>query len=849
MLSSPARRMLARKLPPQSAVVEEQRVMRRRSTATRTRPSRPGGIGDHHGHVGAALELDAERAGLVLVGAEQRHFDAGQHRRREVGDRRRQQSAQPRLSRADHAWNHGALHVLVPPCRRAARHVARMQHRLQAARPPVSTCNATVTTCMQRGRNKDCRAAPGLAGWTGCEQHDGDADASAADRRVRVHRLRGGAPPGAARPTTGRQRRQDDLRRVGRRAGGGRAAARATRWSAPTSPTTRRCAQVFATHQPDAVMHLAAETPCRPLDRRARPVHADQRGRHLHPARRRARTTGPPCRRDRAGGVPLPPRLHRRGVRRPRPGRPAVHRDHAVRPAQPLFRQQGGLGPSGARLAATPTGCRPWSRNTANNYGPWQFPEKLIPLVTLNALEGKAAAGLRRRLQHARLDLRRGPCRGAGAGAGARHAGRHLRLSAPPAAHQPAGGARHLRRAGRPPARPGRPARAADHASSPTGPATISATRSTRRRSERGAGLEGRRTISNAGSAAPSTGISPTAPGGSASAPPATPASGSGQRPDRASGAGMSMKGHPAGRRLRHAAASDDAGGVEAVAAGLRQADDLLPAVGADAGRHPRHHGDLHARGPAAVPPPARRRRAPRRALHLCRAAAPGGPGPGLPHRPRLDRRRALRAGAGRQPDLRRPSVGAAARAPPPGREGATVFAYQVRDPERYGVVTMDADGRALDIVEKPAAPTVQLGGDRPVFLRRAGQRHGRRGSSPRPAASWRSPTSTASTWRRARCTSSDSAAAAPGWTPARRTACCRPPPSCRPSSRARACWSAAPRRWPSAWAGSTPTGCAHHARALGKTELGRVLAELADGETGMTRHEGRTPRHPRRHR
>ena len=27
--------------------------------------------------------------------------------------------------------------------------------------------------------------------------------------------------------------------------------------------------------------------------------------------------------------------------------------------------------------------------NTANNYGPWQFPEKLIPLITLNALEGK----------------------------------------------------------------------------------------------------------------------------------------------------------------------------------------------------------------------------------------------------------------------------------------------------------------------------------------------------------------------------------------------------------------------------------------------------------------------------
>lgn len=33
---------------------------------------------------------------------------------------------------------------------------------------------------------------------------------------------------------------------------------------------------------------------------------------------------------------------------------------------------------------------------------------------------------------------------------------------------------------------------------------------------------------------------------------------------------------------------------------------------------------------------------------------------------------------------------------------GATVFAYQVRDPERYGVVTFAADGTALDIVEKP---------------------------------------------------------------------------------------------------------------------------------------------------
>ena len=37
--------------------------------------------------------------------------------------------------------------------------------------------------------------------------------------------------------------------------------------------------------------------------------------------------------------------------------------------------------------------------------------------------------------------------------------------------------------------------------------------------------------------------------------------------------------------------------------------------------------------------------------------------------------------------------------------QGACIFGYQVRDPERYGVVEFDADGKAISLEEKPKQP------------------------------------------------------------------------------------------------------------------------------------------------
>ena len=127
--------------------------------------------------------------------------------------------------------------------------------------------------------------------------------------------------------------------------------------------------------------------PRRPLDQRLGRVHPHQRARHPHPAGSGARLLDAPAGRARAG-LPLPARLDRRGLRLAGPRGRLQRGRRAYDPSSPYS----------ASKAAADHLASAWHRtfglpvvisNCSNNYGPYHFPEKLIPLVILNALDGK----------------------------------------------------------------------------------------------------------------------------------------------------------------------------------------------------------------------------------------------------------------------------------------------------------------------------------------------------------------------------------------------------------------------------------------------------------------------------
>ena len=169
--------------------------------------------------------------------------------------------------------------------------------------------------------------------------------------------------------------------------------------------------------------------------------------------------------------------------------------------------------------------------------------------------------------------------------------------------------------------------------------------------------------------------------------------------------AGRRHEGDHSRRRLRNAPLPAHPGRQQAALPRLRQADGLLPALHPDARGDPRDPRHLDAGGrsgassgssatarpsaSASRTPSSRARRGSRRPSSIGRdfvgkdrvALALGDNifyGHGLPE--------LLQAAAAR-------------------RSGATVFAYRVHDPERYGVVEFGQDGRAVGLEEKPEKP------------------------------------------------------------------------------------------------------------------------------------------------
>jgi dTDP-glucose 4,6-dehydratase len=152
--------------------------------------------------------------------------------------------------------------------------------------------------------------------------------------------------------------------------------------------------RVFKEHQPEAVMHLAAESHVdRSIDGPAAFIETNIVGTYtvLEAARQYWQTL--------EGEQKANFRFHHISTDEVYGDLP--HPDETANAHQVLFTEQTAYAPSSpysASKASSDHLVRAWQRtyglpvlitNCSNNYGPFHFPEKLVPLVILNALEGK----------------------------------------------------------------------------------------------------------------------------------------------------------------------------------------------------------------------------------------------------------------------------------------------------------------------------------------------------------------------------------------------------------------------------------------------------------------------------
>ena len=476
---------------------------------------------------------------------------------------------------------------------------------------------------------------------------------------------------------------------------------------------------LLAEHRPRAIVQLRRRVPRRPLDRR--PGRRSSRPTSSAPSRcsrRRARYwTALPA--AASARVPLPARLDRRGLRLARPRRPGRSRETTpYAPNCPYSASQGGVRPPRARLAPH---LRPADAHhqLLEQLRPVPVPREADPADDPQRARRQAAAGLRRR-----------PATSATGSTSTTTARRSARCSSAAAPARPTTSAATPRRrnldvvhalcdAARRAARPrAATARELDHVRRRTGPGhdrryAIDAAQDRAR-----ARLDAARDVRDRASRRTVRWYLDNARLGASGARAASTAM------DRA--------------QLRGSEARHDAKGIilaggsgtrlypvtlvvsQAAAAGLRQADDLLPAVDADAGRHPRHPDHLHAAGHAALRAAARRRRAVGHATSLRRAAAARRPGAGLHHRRATSSATTPCAlvlgdnifyGHGLAELLQR----APARARAARRSSPTTV--QRSRALRRGRVRRGRAARS-SIEEKPAAAEVALRGHRPLLLR-----------------------------------------------------------------------------------------------------------------------------------
>ena len=170
--------------------------------------------------------------------------------------------------------------------------------------------------------------------------------------------------------------------------------------------------QVFSEHQPDAVMHLAAESHVdRSIDGPAEFIQTNIVGTYQLLEAARAYWNSLDNQRKQAfrfhhistdevyGDLPHP--NDENSVDRASAQHVDLKTNLQEQQGLPLFTEATAYAPSSpysASKASSDHLVRAWQRtyglpilvtNCSNNYGPYHFPEKLIPLVILNALEGK----------------------------------------------------------------------------------------------------------------------------------------------------------------------------------------------------------------------------------------------------------------------------------------------------------------------------------------------------------------------------------------------------------------------------------------------------------------------------